>query len=224
MFTHSRVLVSSKGYALTNLVVLGASGRTGQAVMAAAMDRGLDPLAVVRAPTPQLPRRAQLLVERPSDAGTLIATVRDRVDGPVSVISCVGLPSRTYGHPQADAAAAAMALVAAVGGRLTAVSAEGAFAADNSAPMRAASRLLERFFGEQWNDARLMEERMGAFGGDATAVRPPRLTGGRAHGTYRSDERHDRLRASMRREDLAGALLDVAFAPAPRPAVVRVSS
>jgi putative NADH-flavin reductase len=208
---------------MTNLVVLGASGRTGRAVIAAALDRGLEPLAVVRASSSLLPARVQLVVENPSEGTTLTAAIRARVEGPVSIISCVGLPLRAHGYPQANSASAAMEVVGVVGGRLTAVSAEGAFGADNSAPMRAASRMLEVFFGEQWNDARLMEQRMGDIGGDNTAVRPPRLTGGGARGNYRSSERAERLRSSIRREDLASALLDVAVMPGPRPPVVRIS-
>lgn len=190
------------------IAVVGASGRTGRAVVRMAAQREHHVVAVVRNP-------GRLGDLDPPDVRTADAVDPEQLAGAIqgvdTVVMCVGPVKGEAADVQSSATAALLEAMARAGvGRLVAVSASG-WVVDGDDPLSryVAKPILARFLREQNAALAAAEELVSASDLDWTIVRPPRLTDRPASGRYHS--RRDgnvRWRYSIRRADLAQALLD----------------
>ena len=199
-----------------NLIVFGASGRTGRLVVAEAASRGHQVTAVTRnpdsyqAPASVAVRRGDLL-EPTSLAGAL--------DGAEVVISAIGpddgrTPTEVYSRGmQAITAEMSRADVT----RIVAISAVPVSADSEKTwfERRVLHPILWKFFGHAYRDLRVMETELAAVPGiQAAVVRPPLLTDDEGAGVAPRmawDERLPGVR-KISRQTLARLLVDVATA------------
>jgi uncharacterized protein YbjT (DUF2867 family) len=155
-----------------NLLILGATGRTGREVTRAALARGHRVTVYVRSPDKLGPERASLRVEQGDALDTERLTAA--LVGQDAVVSVLGLPAKLALRPSnfmAEAAATTVAAMKRAGvGRLAIVSAAVLF------PQRG---LFYAFF--RWllrhhaRDLSAMETVVRATDLDWTIARPPRL-------------------------------------------------
>jgi putative NADH-flavin reductase len=203
------------------LFVLGATGRTGRALLAQATERGHDITAFVRSPDKLAELDGLIAVRRgdPLDVEELLAALR----GHDVVISALGLPGLGESTVLSDAARAVVrAMEAARVRRLLVVSAGMLFEGSGAI----GSILRRTFLRHVATDSARMEQILQSSGLDWTIVRPPRLTDGPPAGGYvAADYRMPPdSRLSMRREDLASFLLDEVERPAHVRCVVGLSA
>jgi putative NADH-flavin reductase len=192
-----------------NLILLGATGRTGQLVVEQALSRGHAVTAVTRASSaPHLSAlhangALQVAVGDPrtSDALTPI------IVGHNAVISCLGQRSRQDAGLLRDSAAAVLAAMAASGIRRYLVVSQGLlFPSWNPVVI-----LLRAILARHVADSMAMERLIEPSSTDWTIVRPPRLVDGGGPRGHRA-----RVGAlpdgawTMRYADLAAFLLDAA--------------
>ncbi|MQY02359.1 NAD(P)-dependent oxidoreductase [Actinomadura macrotermitis] len=196
------------------LTVLGATGGTGVQVVQRALDDGHQVTAIVRDPA-KLPAglrdRAEVVTADVRDA----AALTPHVQGRDAVITALG--TREGRAPTTICTDGARGLIeamrAAGTSRLLLVSASGLAADSGDGPVTryVFKPLLQRVLKENFTDLRRAEELVRASGLDWTIVRPPRLLNGPAKGAYRSTvDRNVRGGRTIRRADLAAALLDLA--------------
>lgn len=190
------------------IVVLGATGPTGQQVTTQALERGWGVTALVRDPT-----RLQITNPRLSvtvgDA-TKPKDLEEVMRGGNAVVSALGSGKSRH---SAIASSAARAVIEACGrtgtGRLVWLSAlgVGASAADGSTTQRLLWRLM---MGQIFSDKRVADEAIAASPLDHTLVYPATLSNGPATGTAHASE-HLRLKGmpTISRADVAAFMLDV---------------
>jgi putative NADH-flavin reductase len=197
---------------MTRIAVIGAAGRTGQHVVAQALARGHEVVAIAR--TPQHVRvKHDALALRPADVRDLDA-VTGAIEGTDAVISALGTnDSRTMTDVYSRGAAnEAVAMHEHGIRRLAVISAApaGPRAEQPLLERRVAMPLLERFFGGIYADMRRMEALLTETCDDLdwVALRPPRLVAKPATGDYRIDTRPLTKARTLTHGDLASALLD----------------
>jgi putative NADH-flavin reductase len=155
-----------------NLLILGATGRTGREVTRAALARGHRVTVYVRSPNKLGPERASLRVEQ----GDALDTERlsAALVGQDAVVSALGLPAKLAlrpSHFMAEAAATTVAAMKRAGvGRLAIVSAAVLF--PQKGLFYAFFRWLLRYHAR---DLSAMETVVRATDLDWTIARPPRL-------------------------------------------------
>jgi putative NADH-flavin reductase len=188
---------------MARVIVFGAGGRTGRAVVDAALLAGHQVSAALRDPSGFGPVAA-------GGPGLLRADVRDpasvrtAVRGHDAVVSAIGPPGRRAdGHYSAAARAFVDALPAAGIPRLVVLSSSGARDDDPAHPLwyRVVARTVLR---ELYADMRRMEEIIAASALDWTVVRPTRIVDEPAAGRYRiGNAANPPAGTSVARADLA---------------------
>jgi putative NADH-flavin reductase len=183
-----------------HLFILGATGRTGRALVEQAVARGHEVTALVRT-VRELP--ARVVEGDPRSAAQLAAAMA----GCDAVISALGppLPPRHWPRPTTILGDAARATVEAMGTsgvrRLLVVSGDVMFP---DFPKLLRATLLRHL----WKDDVEMERVTQASGLDWTIARPTRLTDGPLTGDYRAEaDRLPRGARAIRRADVAHFLL-----------------
>ena len=166
------------------VAVIGASGRSGRAVVEHALAAGHQVIAVVRrAHSSPLPSEMTEIAEARDVSGLQIA-----LRGADSVISALGHVKGDGDETLlADGATALVAAMKAAGvRRVVAVSAAGAFVAgDDPLSRYLAKPLVARLFGGAFADTRAMEQVFAASDTDWTMLRPSRLIAGIGTPDYR---------------------------------------
>jgi uncharacterized protein YbjT (DUF2867 family) len=204
------------------IAVIGASGRTGRAVMTEAARRGHDTRAVVRSAA-----RA--------DEGWAIAVADGRdvdalaraLEGRDVAVFCVGpVPADDDPAVMRESAAATLEAARRAGvPRLVFVSASGPYTDGDDAFTRGVVKpILGVFLRKAFADLTATELVVRASDADWTLVRPPMLTNAAGRGAYRSN-RAGSVRGGIRiaRADLARALVDAAEATDASRATVSVA-
>jgi len=189
--------------------VLGASGRSGSAVVRRAQEAGHEVTAVVR----EEGRLDEDLHPEHVVAGrTWDATLLTRaVSGADAVAFCIGPVPGGPRTVQQDLMALTLAALRETGTRrLVAISASGGVVdGDDPLSRYLAKPIISRLLRHAFADMAEMESRIRASDRDWTVLRPPRLLDGPGRGRYRS--RRDgnvRWSYSIARSDLALAVLD----------------
>jgi putative NADH-flavin reductase len=185
------------------LFILGATGRTGQALLAQALERGHQVTAFVRSPGKLGAAREGVTVRQgdPHSVGDLTAAI----PGHDAVLSALGLPGLGPARVLRDCARSTVAAMQASGvRRLLVVSAAVLFHGS-----LATAILRNTLLRNVAADSAEMERVVTARGLEWTIVRPPRLTNGQLTRRYRVEDgampRGSRL---VSRADVADFLLD----------------
>jgi putative NADH-flavin reductase len=185
------------------LLVVGATGRTGQKVTEQALSRGHNVTALVRRPSLEPAEGLSIVIADPCNTKELIPALA----GQDAVISCLG--QRTGGSPWLvrDAAVAMLEATQKAGvRRYVIVSGALLFPSRNLLVL-----LLKRIMADKLADARAMEHAVSASNTDWTIVRPPRLREGDRSKGYRIEAGvHPVLTWDLQFRDLADCLLDLA--------------
>lgn len=189
------------------IAVIGASGRTGAAFLAAARAAGHETVAVVRDPT-RLSSPATSVQTADALSAAQLATAIHGVD---AVAWCVGPGRDTAADVMATSIAATIEAMATTGvSRLIMISASGPFTAgDNPVTRFVAKPILWRPLGAVWRDMVAAEAVTRASTADWTIMRPPQLTNRASKGGYKSRrELNVTWGFTITRADLADAMLD----------------
>ena len=186
------------------IAVLGASGATGRHVVARALERAHEVVALVRRSGSLEPRAGlrEAVWADVADGATLHEALRG-VDG---VISALGGPDKGPTTVCTDAVRTLVPAMDAAGvGRLIVVSAHGVLETHDRSLY---SRAVWSGVGEKMKDKESMEPLIVASNLDWTIVRPPMLKDTPATGTYQTgDQLPIRLWHSIGRADLADFLV-----------------
>jgi putative NADH-flavin reductase len=187
------------------LLILGATGGTGQAIVRQASERGHDVTAFVRSPQKLAPLpRVDTRQGDPTD----FAALRNVLPGHDGVLTALGPPGpgRTT-VLRTGARSLVEAMRAAGPQRLLVVSAAVLFDGIGLVGWLLRRTLLKNIA----EDARGMERIVASSGLDWTIARPPRLTNGRLTGRYRAEDGNLPGRsatATISRADVAHFLLE----------------
>ena len=199
-----------------NILVLGASGSTGQLVVEQALDRGHYVTALVRPDKTFVARDGLEVIH-----GQVLdrTALEEAVVGNDAVVSCLGISRKNAGNPWTEFLSppdfleqAAKNIVAAMTtknvSRLVAIGVGGA--GDGNARVDAAARLLFRIskLGQTIVDAERMEAVLADSDLDWYVARPMRLVDGPVTGRMKVFDR-GRISDKTVRADLAAWLLDV---------------
>jgi putative NADH-flavin reductase len=185
------------------LFILGATGGTGQSLLAQAGKRGHQITAFVRSPQKLGALRGSVTV-RQGDPRS-VADLRDALSGHDAVLSALGPPGPGRTTILRDCARSIVAAMQAEGPRRLLVVSAAVLFQDAGILAAVLRRTLLRNVAE---DAAEMERVVMASGLDWTIVRPPRLTNGLLKGAYQvEDGRMPQGRLSLSRADLAHFLL-----------------
>ena len=160
-----------------NLLVIGATGRTGRLVTAQAIDRGHSVTALVRTPSLRPKKRLNVISGDPRRLEDLLAAL----PGHDAVISCIGQTGP--GNPRLVTEAASVMLAAMDRlqvKRYVALSGGLLFPSFNPAVL-----VLRVMLAKRLADARAMEKVVCASNVEWTIVRPPHLKNGMAAKGYR---------------------------------------
>jgi uncharacterized protein YbjT (DUF2867 family) len=163
------------------IAVIGASGRTGRATVAHALEEGHEVVAVVRTAA-SAPRATDVEVADARDIGALTSAIR----GVDAVVSCLGhVAARPDDDLLAEGATALLrAMEAATVERLIVVSAAAPFVAGDDPLSRfIAKPILRNLFHA--DDTRAMEQVVRASETDWTILRPSLLTRAAPRAEYR---------------------------------------
>lgn len=193
------------------IVVLGATGGTGRAVVDVALRRGHAVTAVVRraGALPPAPGLTVVVLPDLTDHDHLARTIA----GHNAVISALGTNARGPVTVCTDGIRSTLRAMDETGvRRLVAVSAHGAA---ESRDCSLYSLALWASVGHKMRDKEAMEERIRASGTDWTIVRPPALKNTAPTGRYRTGtDLRIRLTSTVSRADLADFLVREAVTPA----------
>ncbi|MGC4992718.1 NAD(P)-dependent oxidoreductase [Nocardia salmonicida] len=207
---------------MTTIAVVGATGRTGRAVVAEALARGNRVTAIVRTagslpPAPGL----TVIVADPTVPGSLAGLL----DEHHAVISALG--ARDHG-PTTVYSAGATEIIAAMppGGRLLVVSSAGLDIPSDAGPAtRFLARALHRIMRYTYTDMARMEQLLAHSELRWTAIRPTRLTDGPATSRPRILlGTNTKAGPRTSRADLASYLLDAIDDPRTHGTAMAVSS
>lgn len=194
---------------MTTVLLLGATGRTGQLIAAQLLARGHALSAVVRDPArldDQVRASARLTVGSSTDAKALTESIVDCS----AVVSALG-PGRGETTLHRETAAALIPVMASAGvARFVGVSGSAVPTPRDShaRSFRAISAVVRRVGGEISRDKRLEYQAFCASDLDWTLVRPPRLVDGPATGQV-SHGLAAPARWHVRRSDLATFVVEV---------------
>jgi putative NADH-flavin reductase len=202
------------------LVVVAASGRVGRQVVALAVERGTEPLALARTPDRvPAPAVAHALDLRATTPSALAAVLRpDDV-----VVSCLGAARRRdVGIAAAGTSLVLAAMREAGVAPLVTISASpvagllpgGQDLGEDLVTRRLLNPVVRRVLRDAYADLAAMETLLRRSSAAWTVVRPPRLTDGPRTGHYRTavDRALPRAR-TVSRADLAHLLLRLAGDP-----------
>lgn len=199
------------------LVVIGASGRTGQQVTEQALLRGHSVTAIVRNFSLERKEGLHMVVADPCKTEELTSAFLEQD----AVISCLG--QRAGGNPWLvrDAAAATLQAMQRTGvKRFVIVS--GALLYPTFNPV---ALLLKHFMADKLTDGRVAENAITRSESDWTIVRPPRLLDGTENRGYRlKTGTRPSLTWSLQFRDLAACLLDLSESKSHIGEVVGVAS
>jgi putative NADH-flavin reductase len=186
-----------------NLLVMGATGRTGRLVTEQALARGHNVTVLVRRPDALTPaERLRSVVGGPSAAVLTPIFV-----GQEAIISCLGQRSAQDAHLLQEAAAATLAAMQNSAVRRYLVVSQGLLTPSRN-PLIALLRLV---LTRAVADSTAMEALVRASDTDWTIVRPPRLTAGKSARFYRARVGGQVPGAwTMQYADLAAFLIDAA--------------
>ncbi|MEU4425827.1 NAD(P)H-binding protein [Actinoplanes sp. NPDC024001] len=193
------------------MLVIGATGGTGQEVIRQALARGRQVTALIRRDTDRaaLPGRVRAVVGDVLDPGSLSTALA----GQDVVVSALGVRrGQPAGSVRSAGTATLVAAMTAAGvRRLVAVSSVGV-GSSAAAQTRPARLLWPRLAGpDRLPEASRAEDSITASALDWTIIRAPRLVDGPVSGRLAVGETlRLPLRAQLRRSDLARALLDSA--------------
>jgi putative NADH-flavin reductase len=165
------------------VAVIGASGRSGRAIVKHALAAGHEVVSVVRNPS-SAPAGTTVAQASARETEALAASLK----GTDAVISCLGhVAGQKDPTLLRDGATALVAAMTSAGvSRLVAVSAAGAFVAGDDPLSRfVAKPVLARLLRENNEDTQAMEAVIRASGTDWTLLRPSRLTAGEGKAAYR---------------------------------------
>ncbi|MFC4591968.1 NAD(P)-dependent oxidoreductase [Sphaerisporangium corydalis] len=210
---------------VAGMVVLGATGGTGRAVVEAALRAGHAVTAVTRR-AGALPPAPGLTVEVISDLG-LPGPADERLAGVIAghdaVVSALGPSARGPATVCADGIRSALHAMNVTGvRRLVAVSAHGAAESRDRSPY---SLALWASVGAKMRDKEAMEELIRASDTDWTIVRPPALRDTAPTGHYRTGtDLRIRLTTAVSRADLADFLVKETIEPAYLRRALRIAS
>jgi putative NADH-flavin reductase len=192
------------------LVVLGATGGTGQQLVRQALDGGHEVIAIARRPDAVTITDSRLTIVRgdvvdPSWSGA-------GIDRAHAVLSALG--TRVRGTPTTVYSAGTAAVIKAMTSdglrRLVVVGSAvlGPESRKSLVERGVVHPILQHFFGALYDDMRTMERLLSDCSVDWTVFHPARLTDGRERGRYRVAV-DDGLRGGWRisRADLAAAML-----------------
>jgi putative NADH-flavin reductase len=189
------------------VAVLGATGRTGRAVVDELLRRSHEVVALVREPqTAGLPPGVATVVGDARDPSAVAALV----DGAQSVVSALG-PRRKDATLHREVA---HLLVAAMRGagvrRFVGISGAGIDVPGDAKSLRdrVVSALIQRVGGQAVQDKALEHQVWAASGLDWTLVRPPRLLEGDATGQVEHAASRSPRTTRIRRTDLARFVVD----------------
>lgn len=196
------------------IAVVGASGRTGSAVVELALRRGNEVVALSRRPeaVPLRHPRLAVLAADVLDA----ASLRAPLEGAAAVVSAIGVgtarqATMTYSQGATNLLAAMRRTQV---GRLVVVSAVPVAPADElTISLRVPAALLRLVFRETYADMARMEAVLAESELAWTALRPSRLVKRHPSGHYRLDADRPPGGASISHGDLAAALLEVLERP-----------
>jgi putative NADH-flavin reductase len=200
---------------LMQIVVVGATGRTGKLVIEQALAREHTIVALARRPEAAEVQDARLRVVRADviDQDSLKG-VFPECD---AVISALGIgSSRKATEIYSTGVANVLAAVSEAGTtKLAVVSAYPVGAREDQLGLsnRIMNAVLWRIFGETYKDMRQMEQALGRSDKSWISLRPPRLIDKPATGSYRIGLKPPSKGRSLRTGDLAAALLDVLDRP-----------
>jgi putative NADH-flavin reductase len=183
------------------LFVLGATGRTGLSLTRQAIERGHSVTALVRSPNKIDLRHDRLRVV----TGNALdwEQVAAALPGHDAVVSILGATARAPTTICADGARSTIAAMQKTALRRLIVVSSALLFPD----MGTLARIVGHFFRFVLADTRDMESQVQASNLDWTIVRPPRLTNGKATGSYRVVSGPPPA-GSITRTDLARCLLD----------------
>jgi putative NADH-flavin reductase len=193
------------------IAVIGAAGRTGRQVLAHALDRGDEVVAVVRSP-----EKLNIADDRLAVAAADVSDVDALASAVVGADAIVATFGAAAGRQPTDIYSVGITnVLAAMDGsgirRLAAISASPAGPrAEQPAALRLlVLAILDRFFGAAYADLRRMETVLvGRSDLKWTCLRPPRLLDRPATDGYRLDRKPLPRSRSLTYPDLASALLD----------------
>jgi putative NADH-flavin reductase len=197
---------------MRRIAVIGAAGRTGRHVVAQALARGHEVVAIARTPQ-NVPVTHDGLALRSADVRDLDA-VTGAIAGTEAVISALGTAdSRAMTDVYSCGVANEAAAMHEHGIRQLAVISAAPAGPRAEQPLLercVAMPLLERFFGGIYADMRRMEAFLTEACDDLdwVALRPPRLVAKQAKGKYRVDTKPLAKALTLTYGDLATALLD----------------
>jgi len=192
-----------------HLTIFGATGQTGQQLVAQALERGHTVVAAARRPEAIDLRHAHLTVVRGDFADQ--ATIEQAVNGQAAVLSAVGAPmSRTPTTIHADSARSILAALQTTGvRRFIGVTSGGTNPQHDPNLPFVFEQVFKRLFANIYRDQMEMERIVMASSVDWTIVRPAALTNGPATGRCRTAEAYA-IRGGNQtpRADLAAFMLD----------------
>lgn len=189
------------------MVVFGATGRTGRAVVDEAIRRGWDVVAAARtAEDTSWPEGVAATSVDVRDAGAVAAVLADADAAVFAVgIGASRRPTRVYSDGVANVLAATVSSRAS---KLSVISAAPVAPAEVlPGGQRVVSKILSLFFGTTYADMRRMEATLDAADSQWVCLRPPRLVDKPARRAYRLTSRP--TGSSITHADLASALIDV---------------
>ena len=160
-----------------NLLIIGATGRTGRLVTAQAIDRGHSVTAVVRTPSLEARERLNVIVGDPRRLEDLTAAL----PGDDAVISCIGHTGPNTPWLVSEVASVMLAAMDRLQvKRYVALSGGLLFPSFNPAVL-----VLRVTLAKRLADARAMEKVVRASNVDGTIIRPPHLKNGMAAKGYK---------------------------------------
>lgn len=185
-----------------NLLVLGATGRTGRLVVEKALLHGHAVTAFVRTPSFQERERLTIVTGNPRR----IDDLSQMLPGHDAVISCLGNPAPAARWLVSESASAMLTVMKAASIKRYVVQ-SGALLFPSINPAIVVMRMM---MTNKLADARAMEDMVSASDVDWTIVRPPHLKEGVTPVGYQTKawERPNRSWASLQFTDLADFLLE----------------
>lgn len=182
------------------ILIIGASGGTGQHALRIAVERGHHVTTLLRRPIPNSPPSVRQIVGDPMDMADLAPLLFEQD----VVVSCLGQRNAAMPHLLADAA---QTVIDSAPAHLRYVVVSQGLLFPTMNPLVFAVRAVLRRITA---DSASMEEHVCKSGLNWTIIRPPRLSNGPSHEAYVAAlDRMPRGRSAMSRATLARFLIDV---------------
>jgi putative NADH-flavin reductase len=185
-----------------NILLVGASGRTGRIVADKAIIRGYSVTALVRPTTQEWDKRIQYIYGDPSDFDSL----KTALCGQDAVISCLGQRGKADAYLLQQSSSAMIDAMHATGVSRYIVVSQALLFPSNSFIVKLLRRVLARHIA----DSAAMEKMLQLSDLRWTIVRPPRLTkNGRSAGYRKEIDTLPIKAGSLQYGDLATCLVDL---------------